>query len=243
MNPAYPLLDLSDCFLFSSKMFLFFHAEERLIFNTTQLRFYHCSLELNHCTNGQCYPPILGPVHTSYAHLHKHTPSMHTPSHAHTFTLHTSYAHLHKHTPSHAHTFTCTPTCVHTSYAHLHKHTPSQAHTFTCTHLHMHTPSHAHTSYSHWPSTHACAHTHILLHNLTYPITLSPPTHPHPCTSHTLHFSHTPHSLSTMLPVGGTSESFRSSSGPTLTSPSCVTWEKQQPPLHTPTTTQQSLTC
>ena len=158
MNPAYPLLDLSDCFLFSSKMFLFFHAEERLIFNTTQLRFYHCPLELNHCTNGQCYPPILSPVHTSYANLHKHTPSMHTPSHAHTFTC----IHLIR-TPSQAYTFTCTHLHVHTYMCtHLIR-TPSQAHTFTSTHLHMHTPSHAHTSYSHWPSTHACAHTHINL--------------------------------------------------------------------------------
>ena len=46
----------------------------------------------------------------------------------------------------------------------------------------MHTPALAHT----FTSTHSCAH--IPLHNLT--ITLSPPTHPHPCTSHTLHFSH-----------------------------------------------------
>ena len=34
----------------------------RLIFNTVQLRFYHCPLQLYHCTNGQCYHPILGPV-------------------------------------------------------------------------------------------------------------------------------------------------------------------------------------
>ena len=34
----------------------------RLIFNTAQLEFYHCTLYLNHCTNVQYYPPILGPV-------------------------------------------------------------------------------------------------------------------------------------------------------------------------------------
>ena len=51
-------------------MFLFFHVEDnveyaytflRLIFNTAQLEFYHCTLQLNHCINVQCYPPILGP--------------------------------------------------------------------------------------------------------------------------------------------------------------------------------------
>ena len=32
------------------------------MFNTAQLRFYHCPLKLNHCTNGQGYPLILGPL-------------------------------------------------------------------------------------------------------------------------------------------------------------------------------------
>ena len=53
-----PLLDLSDCRfnIFLSETFLFFHVEDngilaefahsfsRLIFNTAQLRFYHCTL-------------------------------------------------------------------------------------------------------------------------------------------------------------------------------------------------------
>ena len=33
-----------------------------IIFNTAQLRFYHCPLWLYHCTNLQCYPLILGPA-------------------------------------------------------------------------------------------------------------------------------------------------------------------------------------
>ena len=33
----------------------------RLIFNTAQLGFYHCTLQLYHCKNVQYYPPILGP--------------------------------------------------------------------------------------------------------------------------------------------------------------------------------------
>ena len=35
----------------------------RLIFNTAQLGFYHCTLY--HCKNVQCYPPILGPGYNS----------------------------------------------------------------------------------------------------------------------------------------------------------------------------------
>ena len=59
-------------------MCLFFYVEEneilveytypflRLIFNTAQLSFYHCPLLVYHCTNGQCYPPILGPVFNNH---------------------------------------------------------------------------------------------------------------------------------------------------------------------------------
>ena len=39
------------------------HTHLRLIFNTAQLGFYHCTLKLNHCKNVQCYPPTLGPGH------------------------------------------------------------------------------------------------------------------------------------------------------------------------------------
>ena len=101
------------------------------------------------------------------------------------------------------------------------------------THLHL-THAHAHT--------HTHTHTHTSPLHYTYP--LIPPfpiplTHPH-----TLHLSHThPHSPSTMPPLQGTSDSFRPSSAPTLMPPSCATWEKLQLPLHTLTTTQQSLTC
>ena len=62
----YPLLDLSDCrFSIFQKCFYSFmwrimgeyaYSFVRLIFNTAQLGFYHCTLQLNHCKNVQCYP-------------------------------------------------------------------------------------------------------------------------------------------------------------------------------------------